>query len=58
MSKYRVLTEQEEEILRRNGIDTEHVVVELRTEVSIWLLNHKTRDTIVVRQGDKKWDTY
>lgn len=58
MSKYRALKEQEEEILRRNGIDTEHVVVELRTKDSIWLLNHKTRDTIVVRQGDKKWDTY
>lgn len=56
MSKYRVPREDEIEILRRNGIEPKGLVVELRTKDAIYLLRHETRDTIIVRQGDKKWE--
>ena len=58
MDKHRVPREDEKEILRRNGIDPEGCVVELRTKDTIRLLRHKTRDTITVHQGDKKWEQY
>lgn len=54
-NKCRVLDEKEKEILRRNGVKCENVSVTLRTDHSIHLLNHKTRDDIVIYQGDKKW---
>lgn len=53
--KNREPDEQEKEIIRRNGIECEHVSVTLRTDTSIHLLNHKTRDDIVIYQGDRKW---
>ena len=53
--KNRILDEQEKEILRRNGIDTDGVSVIYRDEKEIVILRHKTRDTISVRMGDKKW---
>lgn len=55
MSKYSNLTEKEEEILRQNGIDVDHVTVELRGKDFIHLLNFLTRDTIIIRKGDRKW---
>lgn len=55
MPKHRCLTEEEAEIVRRNGIDEKEVCVSFRTEDAIYLLNHNTRDTIVIHQGDKKW---
>lgn len=55
MSKYRVPDTQEEEILRRNKIDPDTVMVGHRSEDAIYLLNSKTRDMIIIRQGDKKW---
>ncbi len=55
MTKYRVPTEEEKEILRRNGIDPEHVAVFYREERRFCLLNHLTRDRITVTQGDKPW---
>ena len=58
MSKYRVPTEEEKRILIRNGIDPEGCVVSHATEEAIYLLRHKTRDEIVVRQGCRSWDTY
>lgn len=55
MSKYRMLTDKEREIAKRNGIDPKDMVVSLRSESAIYLLNHKTRDEIAIYQGDKKW---
>lgn len=55
MPKYRVPDEKEREIILRNGIDPDTVLVFLRTEDSIYLLKHKTRDTIAIHRGDKKW---
>ena len=55
MSKYRTPTKEEEEIIRRNGIDPEGKTVSFRSDTCIELLAFKTRDTITIRQGDKKW---
>lgn len=53
--KNRVPTQEELEIIRRNGIDTEGVAVSYRDEDTIHLLRFKTRDTIIIRRGDKQW---
>ena len=53
--KYRVPTEKEKEIIRRNGIDPEGLAVTYADENSLHLLRHKTRDEITIRRGDKKW---
>lgn len=58
MGKPIVLDEKEVEILTRNGIDPESKSVTFRTEDTIHLINHKTRDEIWIRQGDKNWDSY
>lgn len=55
MAKYTVPDEKEREIISRNGIDPDSVAVFLRTEDSIHLLVYKTRDTIAIHRGDKKW---
>ena len=47
MTKYRVPTEEEKRIMRRNGIEPEGVAVIFRDE--------KTRDQITITQGEKKW---
>lgn len=54
-TKYGVPDEKEKEILQRNGVDPSDVVVEYRSDDSILLLNHKTRDHIHITQGDRKW---
>jgi hypothetical protein len=53
--RYRLPDEQEAEILRRNGMDPKGVAVIYREEKEIVVLVHKTRDTVSIRQGDKKW---
>ena len=58
MGKPRALTDEEVKILRRNGIDPEGKSVTFRQEDSIHLINHHTRDDIVIYQGDRKWSTY
>ena len=55
MSKYRVPTPEEEEIIRRNGIDPEGKAISNRSEDCISLLCFQTRDTIMIYRGDKKW---
>ena len=57
MGKFRCPNEKEQEIIARNGIDLDKtsMVVEHSTETEIHLLNHKTRDRVVIYQGDKKW---
>lgn len=55
MANNRVLNEKEEKILRENGIDTKHVAVEYDSKDCIQLLNYNTRDTIIIRKGDRKW---
>lgn len=54
-TKYRLPDEEEKRILERNGIDPAGMVIEHRSEGSMLLLNHKTRDEILITQGDKKW---
>lgn len=56
--KYRIPDEEEKRILERNGIDPTNLAVESRSEGSILLLNHKTRDQIYITQGDRKWSNY
>ena len=58
MSKYRVPTERERQILIRNGIDPDGCVVSFASEDAIYILRHKTGDEISVRQGCKNWDSY
>ena len=53
--KYKPPTKEEKEILIRNGVDPEGVAVFFRDEDCIMLLRYKTRDTITIKQGDKKW---
>ena len=55
MSKPRILDPQEERICKENGVETEHVSVEYRSEDCIVLLNHRTRDNITIRKGDRRW---
>lgn len=55
MSKYRMLTDEERKIAERNGVDPDCVVISIRSEDSMVLLNLKTRDTIAIFQGDRKW---
>lgn len=55
MGKHRMPTKEEAEILRRNGIDPEGIVIIFRDEKTISLIRHKTRDEITLKQGDKKW---
>ena len=55
MTKYRVPTEEEKRIMRRNGIEPEGVVVIFRDEKTIHVVRHKTRDQITITQGEKKW---
>ena len=55
MDKYRMPDKEEEEIIRRNGIDPDGVAVTYRDAKTIRLLRYKTRDEITIKQGDKKW---
>lgn len=54
--KVRCLTGLEEQILRRNGVDPERCSVVHRDEDCIVLVNHRTRDNITIRQGDRAWE--
>lgn len=58
MAKPRDLEDQEIEILRRNGINPESKSVVFRSEDTLHLIDHKTRDDITIHQGDRKWTTY
>lgn len=60
MDKFRVPTEEEKQIIARNGIDLDRVpmAVTYRTEDVIFLKAHKTGDEITIRQGCKNWDSY
>ena len=49
------LTEQEQKIIRENGMDPARFCVTFRDETTIVLRNYKTRDDITIHQGDKKW---
>lgn len=55
MTKYRVPTEEEKRIMRRNGIEPDGVAVIFRDEKTIHVVRHKTRDQITITQGEKKW---
>lgn len=54
-TKYDTLSEEEKKILRRNDIDPTNMAVVSRSEGTILLLNHNTRDQIYITQGDRKW---
>lgn len=55
MAKARTPTEEEERILRENGLDPSRYCITFRDEDTIALRNYKTRDDIIVRRGDRKW---
>ncbi len=53
--KFRIPTAEEKDIIRRNHIDPEGVAVISRSDDSMVLLVHSTRDTIHLHAGDRKW---
>lgn len=53
--KNRTPTEQEKEVIRRNGIDLEGLAVVYADENRLHLLRHETRDEILIYRGDKQW---
>lgn len=55
MAENRVPNEREKQILLKNRIDPSHMAVERSDDNYIRLLNHETRDHIVIHRGDKKW---
>lgn len=58
ITKVRALDDQERAVLERNGVDPERCSVVHREDDAIVLINHRTRDNITIRQGDKSWDKY
>lgn len=46
---------EEKKILRENGLDPDEYGVLHRTETKIYLLCYRTRDTLTIRKGDRKW---
>lgn len=52
---YPVPTKEQAEIIRRNGIDPDSVAVNASGKGWLLLLVYKTRDTIRIEQGDRKW---
>ena len=58
MGKPAALNEQTLAVLQRNGIDLEHKSVVFQSEDTVHLLDHVTRDEIIIYQGDKKWSSY
>ena len=55
MSKVTAIKEQEEKILRENGMDPSKYGVLQITEDHIRLLCYKTRDIIEIWKGDRSW---
>lgn len=55
MGKYRTPDEWEERIIQENGLNPKQFAVQHRTEDAIFLLNYKTRDTVTIYRGDRKW---
>lgn len=56
ITKVRALTDQEQGLLKRNGIDPERCSVVHREDDYIVLINHRTRDNIVIRRGERPWE--
>lgn len=52
----RVPEPEEEQILRENGLDPNEYAVTYRKEDAIYLLCYRTRDTLTIRKGDRKWN--
>ena len=52
--EYRCLTPDEIELCRQNGIDPDGKTVVLSNERGLWLLHHKTRDTLHIDFGEKR----
>lgn len=55
VSKVDIPNEREERILRGNGMDPREYGVLYREDTVIHLLCYKTRDTVVIRKGDRPW---
>lgn len=57
MAKHKSVTPEQAEIIRRNGFDPEKVSIAViySDEDCIRFLVHRTRDTITIIRGDKKW---
>lgn len=51
----RIPTERERRILKSNGLNPEEYAVVQGGEDWLHLLCYRTRDTIRIYQGDKKW---
>ena len=52
--EFRVLTYEEREICRENGVDPEGKVVILRNDTGLHMLHHKTRDEVYIYFGDAR----
>ena len=53
--KFRVPTEKEEEIMRRNGVDPDGTAVIYRDDDTIHIRRHKTGDEITIKKGLRAW---
>lgn len=52
---FRPPTQQEAEILRRNGVQPDGLAVKRSDSDVLHVLRHCTRDEIIIHRGDKKW---
>ena len=52
--EFRELTQEERALCRENGIDPEGKTVVLSNDRGLWLLHHKTRDTLHIDFGEKR----
>lgn len=55
MSRYHVADDREQEILRRNGMNPGEYAVMGSGEDWLRVLCYKSRDVILLNQGDRRW---
>lgn len=56
MSKFEVPDELQRRIIRKNGMNPEEYSVILAGDDFLLLLCHKSRDTVRIDRGDRRWD--
>lgn len=55
MPKIDIPNETVAKIMEENGLNPDRFCVLLQEETTIVLRNYKTRDDVVIHQGDKPW---
>ena len=57
-AKFRMPTADEEEIIRRNGVDPAGISIITRDENTIFLRQHKTGDDLMIIRGLRPWGNW